>query len=128
MRKKHITQLDILFLSVSLFVIVTMWIGFNLYHAWVTSTITEDLQVQIIPIAPKFDLVTLDKLKTREKIEPFFELGTISTASPAATPTPIVEEVAEEEEEILDVAPTPIDESDTTLDTEIIEEEPEVTP
>src|ERR1041385_6278665 len=84
MRKKYITQTDILFLSISFFMIVFLWIGFNLYHAYATSTISKDLQMQIVPIAPKFDTATLDKLKTRQQIVPLLELDTTQQASSAA--------------------------------------------
>ena len=100
MKKNKVTQKDVFFLSISMFVIVVAWIGFNLYHAWATSTISQDLQIQIIPIAPKFDTQTLDKLKTREKIEPLFGAIAEVTASPtAAIITPIIPEIS--------ISPTP---------------------
>lgn len=84
MKKRHITQIDVLFLTISMFVMVVLWIVFNLYHKWVTTTISPDLQMQIIPIAPKFDVDTINKLKTREQIEPIFELSDTPQASSPA--------------------------------------------
>lgn len=102
MSRKSITQKDVLFLSISMFVIVALWVGFNIYHAWATSTISEDLQMQIIPIEASFDTDTLNNLKTREKIEPLIELSAQVSASPAAeetttiTPTPTEEPIQTE--------------------------------
>ena len=90
MRKNKVTQRDILFLSVSMFVIILLWVGFNLYHAWATSTISEDLQLQIVPIAPNFDTQSLNGLKTRDKIEPIFDISNKVSASPAAQETIIL--------------------------------------
>jgi hypothetical protein len=67
---------DILFIIISSFVLTVIWIGFNLYHKWVTTTIAPDVQVQIEPISSDFDLATLEKLKSRVKIAPFFEATT----------------------------------------------------
>lgn len=110
MKQKHVTRKDILFLSVSMFIIVALWILFNVYHAWVTSTITDDLKIQIIPISPKFDLQTLDKLKTREKIEPVFELNNIvveNSSTPSGELTPTLEESVQIEEPIITTEPIP---------------------
>ncbi len=88
---------DILFVLISSFVLTVAWIGFNLYHKWATSTISSSLQIQIKPIEPDFDLKTLEKLKTREKISPVSEAKSLSptvsptgTAPQAPTPTQIV--------------------------------------
>jgi len=88
MRKNRVTQRDILFLSLSLFILVTVWVAFNLYHAWVTSTISSDLQIQIIPIEPNFDTDTLHTLESRKKIVPLFSSPT-EQASESATISPI---------------------------------------
>ncbi len=83
--KKNRAQKDILYISISSFVLVVLWIGFNLYHAQVTSTIEPDLQLQIVPINPKFDTEIIQKLKTREQISPLYEA---TNASPSAAVTP----------------------------------------
>jgi hypothetical protein len=119
MRKGHVTRMDILFLSISMFAMVAMWIAFNIYHEWVTTTISEDLQMQIVPIQPKFDTATLDKLKTRSNPVPLFELGGVitTTGSESADQTPefipIEDETNEELEELLESEviieePTPV--------------------
>jgi hypothetical protein len=115
MRRNRVTQKDILFLSVSMFVMVTVWVGFSLYHTWATSTISEDLQMQIIPIDPNFDTATIHTLEERENINPLFErtaqpevasesaiiISPTPVASPSAQPTttPTVVPTAEPEAE-----------------------------
>lgn len=88
--KKNRAQKDILYISISSFVLVVLWIGFNLYHAYATTTITPDLQLEIAPIAPKFDTEIINKLKTREKIAPLYELRNASSSS-TITPIPATE-------------------------------------
>ena len=77
--KKNRAQKDILYVSISSFVLVVLWIGFNVYHAYVTSTIAPDLQLIIQPINPKFNLETIQELKKRTKIEPLYELNGASS-------------------------------------------------
>src|SRR5882724_3666224 len=87
MRNKHVTQNDIIFLSGSLFVIVFLWIGSNLYHAWVTSTISPDLQIQIVPISPTFDTDVIDQLKNRTTVLPNLDQEAEASISGTITPT-----------------------------------------
>lgn len=88
MKKKTVTRQDILFFFISTFVLTAAWIGFNLYHTWVTSTITPELQMQIIPIDPTFDTATLNQLKQRNAVVPRYEIQS-KTASPTAAATEI---------------------------------------
>lgn len=114
MRKKGITRTDILFLSISFFAIVFVWVASNVFHEWVTTTISEDLQLQIIPIAPKFDTATIDKLKERQRVDPLFNLVETPVASAPAeeteTPTEEVITIPEEgqpEEEVIIIEEEP---------------------
>ena len=110
MRGGHVTRMDVLFLAISFFAIVALWIASNLYHEWVTTTITEDLQMQIIPIQAKFDTTTIDRLKTRNKTIPLFELDATTTSSEAADQTPEFVPIENESNQELD----------TLLDSEVI--------
>lgn len=76
-------QKDILIIIILLFIFALVWIGGSIYHSGVSSTISENTSKDISPIAPTFDTKTIDKLKSREKIIPSFDLGSV-------TPTPIV--------------------------------------
>lgn len=77
-------QKNILVILVLTFVTVAVWIGSNIYHIIVTSTVDEELQEQIIPINPSFDDATIQKLKNRINPEPLYEYR--QTASPAPSP------------------------------------------
>jgi hypothetical protein len=74
---------DILIIIVLLFIFVLTWIGGSIYHSALSSTISEEINQNISPISPVFDVKAIDKLKERQKINPSFELGSV-------TPTPIV--------------------------------------
>ncbi len=86
MKKKPSTIKDILFLSISSFIVVVAWVGFNIYHSYVTTTITPELQIQIIPIQPEFDMATIQTLKTRRQVQPITNLS----GKAAAVPTPTI--------------------------------------
>ena len=102
---KGIRQKDILFLSISFFIVVFLWIGFNLYHVWATSTITEDVQSQMTPIEATFDTNTIRELKNRESVTPLYELSGEASSPAATTATPSPTEIPEEElEEATDEA------------------------
>ena len=88
--KKNTAQKDILYISISSCVLVVMWVGFNIYHAHVTSTIEPNLQLQIQPIEPRFDSQVIADLKRRQTVSPIFELSTASSeAELSPTPTAI---------------------------------------
>ena len=61
---------DAIFLLIASFVLVFVWISFNILHGLTTSTIPENINQQIIPINPNFDTKTVEKLKSRIKITP----------------------------------------------------------
>lgn len=87
-QKQHTIKQDILFVLISSFIVVVAWIGFNIYHIWVTSTIDEEVQMQLTPIDPRFDTTVIENVKSRNQIEPAFSKQ--DNASPAAvlSPTP----------------------------------------
>lgn len=89
MRRNRVTANDILFISVSLFIIVVLWVFSNIYHIYVTTTISPDLQLQITPIEASFDLNTLNRLKNRTVIAPLFDIiNPEATPAGALSPTP----------------------------------------
>lgn len=89
--KKIKAQKDILYVSISCFVVVAVWVATNIYHANVTSTIEPDLQTQIVPINPTFDESTIQKIKSRKKILPVFE-SKASSSEAELTPSPTIPE------------------------------------
>jgi hypothetical protein len=87
MISKIISKKDILVIAILFFVTTLIWVGSDIYHAKVGSTITEDTSREIAPINDSFDAETINKLKSREKILLDSNLQGISTVSgqPAKT-------------------------------------------
>lgn len=56
---------DLLYISIFSLITVLAWIIFDVYHAAVTSTITEVQQKLILPLNPKFDETTLKNIELR---------------------------------------------------------------
>jgi len=82
-------QKDVLIIVILLFIFVLVWIIESIYHSGASSTISESTNQDIVPINATFDTKTIDKLKSREKIVPVFELKSISP-TPIALPTQII--------------------------------------
>lgn len=76
-------QKDILLLLIPFSLLIVLYIGFSIYHNFVTSTIPEVLNIQITPISPDFDQKAIMDIKKREKVVPVFEAN--PALSPAAT-------------------------------------------
>lgn len=85
-KQEHTAQREFFYITLSFFILVAAWLGFNLYHVHVASTISQDLQMQIIPIAPSFDTLVIQNLKTRTQVAPLdsFPNNPATTASPGA--------------------------------------------
>ncbi|HVA96869.1 MAG TPA: hypothetical protein VND99_04390 [Candidatus Acidoferrales bacterium] len=88
-QKKQNKQKDILFILISSFIVIVAWIAFNIYHIYITSTISEAIQLQLAPITATFDPATIQQLKTRENIVPVYDLQTGASQS-AVIPTPTI--------------------------------------
>lgn len=81
---------DILFLLIPMLVIVILWVVFNIYHSYASSTIPTNLNMQILSISPNFDLKTIDQIKTRKIINPITDLGSQAESLVTPTPTPTI--------------------------------------
>ena len=66
---------DILIILIPTFFFVVAWIAFSVYHNIVTSTISGELNMQILPISSNFDTKTIDSLKNRQRVEPVYQIG-----------------------------------------------------
>ncbi len=88
-------QKDLLILLIPTFIVTILWIIFNIYHNHVTSTITDPLSIQIIPIDGKFNKTSLESIKNRKRIEPLFIAPVIDNAE--ISPIPSVSITQEEE-------------------------------
>lgn len=81
---------DILLLLISGFILVVAWVGFNIYHTLATSTVSETVVQQILPIPGTFDMRSIEELKKRKKITinlSDLEKQENPTATPSAIPT-----------------------------------------
>ncbi|HWY79981.1 MAG TPA: hypothetical protein VNW29_06525 [Candidatus Sulfotelmatobacter sp.] len=88
-QKQHNKQKDILFILISSFVVVFAWIVFNIIHILSNSTVSPDVQAQLMPIPPNFDSRVMQQLKSRENINPLFEnQASTSATTITTTPTP----------------------------------------
>ena len=92
---------DILIILIPSFIFVLVWIGFNIYHSIMASTISETVNMQISPINPNFDTKTIDSLKGRQNVLPIYDAGvTVETPTPSPTPgesqTPIATQSAQQ--------------------------------
>lgn len=79
---------QVLIILIPTFLFVVFWIIFSIYHSIVTSTISENVDMQITPISPNFDTKTIENLKKREKATPIYEISGTSLNVPSA-PSPI---------------------------------------
>lgn len=86
--RKGKAKKDILYISISSFVLVFIWIGFSIYHAYVDSTIEPSILNQIEPINSSFDTSIINELKNRQDIIPVYELENTNNTTPDASPTP----------------------------------------
>lgn len=84
---------DIITLLVSALFLVIAWIVFNIYHNLVISTTPEELKKEIVPISPTFDQSTIDKLNSRARISPIYDLA---HPSPQATGISVTPEITKE--------------------------------
>lgn len=107
-------QRETLLIAISIFITIIAWVGFNVYHASVTSTVSEALQKQIEPIEGKFDTELIEALKRRDKVLPISnvsrkeateaaQIKQSKTQEPPAQPvipTPAVTESSSEQQPI----------------------------
>lgn len=99
---------NIVFILLSSAVVTLAWIGFGFYHTSVTSTLDEELTVQIRPIPKTFNASGLEEVLGRTQTAPMYELsgggtqGSSTEASEAADlqlQTPSSSQSGTEEEE-----------------------------
>lgn len=82
-------QKNVLAIFILLFIVVVAWIGGNIYHNSVSSTIPKGVSDDIKPIKPTFDNAAINKLRQRERINPSFEVESL-TPTPALVPIQIL--------------------------------------
>jgi hypothetical protein len=60
---------NILVLSIFTFITALGWIVFDIYHAATVSTITKNVEEQLVPITPAFETSVIDKLNNRVHVD-----------------------------------------------------------
>jgi len=66
---------DFLIILIPFFILTILWVIFNVYHNYVTSTIEDPLTFQIISIEGNFDEETLNNIQNRKRVIPKFEVS-----------------------------------------------------
>lgn len=85
-------QRDIAILLIPVFILVVLWVIFNVYHNYVNSTITDPLTYQLVPIEGKFDENTINDIKARKRVDSVV----IITSPEAISPSPETSEIEEQ--------------------------------
>lgn len=82
-------QQEIIAILVSGFILTCIWIVLNLYHDAVTSTLSQQLNIDIMPITPSFNTGVITELKKRTYIGPqyTFSQQPTPTSTPSTIPT-----------------------------------------
>ena len=77
-------------IAVAIFTIITIlaWIGFDLYHIRVTSTIPAVVEEIIVPLDPALDTETINLIKTKVDFADFATGQKTATPSALTSPTP----------------------------------------
>lgn len=104
---------NIAFILISSTVVALAYVGFSFYHTSVTSTLTEELSLQIEPIPGAFNASAIEAIERRNNVAPSYEL---TGTSPEATPTASIDitpSVADELPELPE--PNEEDEENTEL-------------
>lgn len=75
-------QREILLIVGSFFFLVLLYLGLSIYHNYITSTIPEELDIQITPISPTFDSKTITDLRKRTSVLPLYQTTPVQTPQP----------------------------------------------
>lgn len=92
---------DIIVLLASSFFLILAWVIFNIYHNSVVSTTPEDLIKETLPINPTFDQSTINKLNSRTKISPAYNMIPLTPPESINNAPEITPEITVEPKEIV---------------------------
>jgi len=87
MNNKSKDLVIILFLT---FLAVIVWIGMGVYHNLNSSTIDEQLSIQVQPISPTFDNSTIAQVKQRQAVDPLYDIESATSSSSSRAPVPTI--------------------------------------
>lgn len=77
-------QRDILLVLIPTFLLVILWVIFNIYHNSIERTVSKTVTAEVVPINPDFDFQTIENLKKREIIQPLYEIVPSNSAIPVS--------------------------------------------
>lgn len=85
-------QKEYLLLLGSILIIIIIWVIFNIYHNYTTSTIDPNENLIIIPIEGTFDQNTINQVKNRKRVEASLDsiINLTASPSPKISPTPTI--------------------------------------
>lgn len=88
-------QKEYLLLSISILIIIVLWVIFNILHNYTTSAIDPNENLIVIPIEGSFDQGTINQIRNRKKVDVSLEaINQTLIASPSPSPSPIPQEIA----------------------------------
>jgi hypothetical protein len=88
-------QKDLLLLTMSVGLIICVWIVFSVLHNFMATTIPTPTQETITPISADFDTDTIAKIKNRKIVSPIYELTGGTPSSPSSDLDLILSEIPE---------------------------------
>ena len=98
-------QKNLLYILVPSTILIIIWIIFGIYSKAISSTLTENQNLSIVPIAPVFQTKVFSSLEKRKKVDPVFTIdavpNTIATEEADLETQPTLDEES--------LTPTPID-------------------
>jgi hypothetical protein len=74
-------QRNLAIILIPVFILTILWVIFNIYHNYISSTITDPLSYQIIPIQGSFDKKIIEEIRQRKRINPVNEIIVTNQAS-----------------------------------------------
>ncbi len=78
---------NLVYIAVFTLFVSSLWVGLSIYHNFSSTTISKDLDIQIVPIADSFDMSAVNILKKKQLIEVNLA-QTVSSPSAKITPSP----------------------------------------
>lgn len=81
-------RIDFFLILIGGTILVIAWIVFSIIHNYQTSTLSNGVITQTIPITPNFNTSILQKLEQRLMVSPDFNLTKISATQAGILPTP----------------------------------------
>lgn len=85
-------QKEYLLILGSILIIIIIWVAFNIYHNYTSSTVDSNESITIIPIQGTFDQNMVSQIKNRKRVDaPLDSIkNLVASPSPTISPTPTI--------------------------------------